>query len=432
MGTVLTRTGCRRLTLGTLISLGWLLASGPATTQQKAPQPPKLLKPAKPVFLTVRQKQLYLGEIPYRNIGVNIPDLFERFLHGDDASAVKALADAKAAGVHFVRCWGTTWSADGFGTFEQDPTRWMDAFDRMLAAANRDNIAVVPSLLFNPNMLPEYVRRTAGKDEQIVNYLTPGSASNNLAVAYVTAIVSRFANDPRVLFWEIGNEYNLEADLSAQWKSRPTNQIPTSDQICAFLIQIATLIHHLDKRHLVTSGNADMRPAAWHMRQAMLAHRGNPRPLDYPMDWTPDTFPEYREMLDFFNPPPLDILSVHAYPPEANDTPFWITEDGKHAFRLPWISYAAYALGKPLLVGEVGQKVFVSGKEQDTPWLLDALQRVEAGIVPIAAVWSWEFGQGNSDQTVYSLSPQNTPQLVKALTAANSAILSSIARTAVH
>lgn len=408
-----------------------MLFGGPATAQ-KAPKPVKTSKPPRPVFLEVRQKQLYLGDVPFRNIGVNIPDLFERFLHGDDASGVKALADARAAGVRLVRCWGTTWGADGFGTFEQDRARWLDAFDRMLAAADSDNIAIVPSLLFNPNMLPDYVRRTTGKDEQIVTYLTTGSASNALAVAYVTAIVSRYANDTRVLFWEIGNEYNLEADLSAQWKSRPADQIPTSDQIRAFLVQIATLIHRLDKHHLVTSGNADMRPAAWHMRQAMLAHRRDPHPLDYPMDWTPDIFPEYIEMLRFFNPPPLDIVSVHEYPPDSNDTPFWITEDGKRAFRLPWVGYAAYDIGKPLFVGELGQKVFVNGKEQDSPWLQDALQRVEAGTAPIAALWSWEFGEGNADQTVYSLSPQNTPQLVKALTAANAVILASVARTAVH
>src|SRR5579859_5154884 len=89
------------------LGLTAMLSGGPATGQ-KAPKPVKPPKPPRPVFLEVRQKQLYLGDVPFRNIGVNIPDLFERFLHGDDASGVKALADAKAAGVLFVRCWGTT------------------------------------------------------------------------------------------------------------------------------------------------------------------------------------------------------------------------------------------------------------------------------------------------------------------------------------
>lgn len=399
-----------------LACLTGLLLPGSAAEAQKKP---------KPVFLEARQNHLYLGSVPFRNVGVNIPDLFERFLRGEDASAVKSLSDAKAVGVKCVRCFGTTWGPDNFGLYQSDRARWFAAYDRMLAAADTAGILVVPSLLFNPHMLPDYVRKTTGKDEQIVDFLTPGSASNNLAVAYVTAVVSRYPNDPRIGFWEIGNEYNLEADLSAQWKARPANQIPTSDQIRAFLAQIATLIHRLDKHHLVTSGNAGMRSAAWHLRQAMLAHRSAPHPLDYPMDWTKDTFAQFTEMLAFFNPPPLDIISVHLYSPD-DDPPFWIVEDNAHAFRLPWIRYATDSLGKPLFVGEFGQKVYTEGKEQISPWMQDFLLRMQTDGAPIGAIWSWEFDETNPDQSPFALSPQRTPKLVAGLAAVNQAILTDV------
>ena len=129
-------------------------------------------------------------------------------------------------------------------------------------------------------MIPEYVRNKYRHDEQIVEYLTVATESNRLATEYVRAIVSRYRDDPRILFWEIGNEYNLEADLSARWKERPANQIPTSDQIRSFLIQIAMLIKQLDRNHLITSGNSDMRPYAWHIRHAILSH-ASPRTFDY-------------------------------------------------------------------------------------------------------------------------------------------------------
>jgi hypothetical protein len=366
--------------------------------------------------------------IRYRNIGANIPDLFERFLRGDDAGAIATLTRARDAGVRFVRCFGTTWGPENFGLFEADRARWFGAFDRMLAAADAASIAVVPSLLFNIRMLPDYVRQKTGKVEGVTDYLTPGSASNSLAVTYVTEVVSRYRNDPRVLLWEIGNEYNLEADLSAQWKQRPASDIPNSDQVQAFLIQIAKLIKGLDRRHLVTSGNSDMRPYAWHIRQAMLAHRKDANPTDYPMDWMKDSYDQYKQMLAFFNPPPLDIISVHQYPP-GKDTPFWLMENDDYAFVLPWTRRASDILGKPLFVGEFAQKTYVDGKEQETPWLLDFLKRLVgssassfSGAAPLAAVWSWEFDPENPDQSPYSLSPERTPAAIRAIAQANAAI----------
>lgn len=369
-------------------------------------------------FLRACGTELWLGERPFRNVGANLPDLFERFLRGQDADAIRSLKTARDAGIRFVRCFGGMWGAEEFPIFLHDRRKWLNAFDRMLAAADRVGIAVVPSLLFNAHMLSDHVRRTTGTDEQIVDYLTPGSRSNRLAVEYVTAIVTRYRDDPRILFWEIGNEYNLEADLSKDWKVRPANQIPTSDQIRAFLMQIASLIKKIDPNHLVTSGNSDMRPYAWHIRQAMLKHRGTPDPFDYPMDWTKDTFEQYTEMLAFFHPPPLDIISVHQYPP-GQDTAAWLAQNDNTAAMLPWTRRAADRIGKPLFVGEFAQHAWAEGKEVETPWCRDFLAKIEKGMAPIAAVWAWEFDMDNPTQSPYSLSPTRTPALVRAIRETN-------------
>lgn len=372
-------------------------------------------------FLNARGTALYLGGKPFRNVGANLPDLFERFLHGQDDTAARQLADAHAAGIRFVRCFGSTWGSADFHLFEDDRARWLAAYDRMLAAAHREGIAVVPSLLFNANMVPDYVRAKTGRDERIVDLLTPGTASNDLAIRYVTAIVFRYRDDPRVLFWEIGNEYNLEADLSAQWKRRPANQIPTSDRIRAFLAQMGALIKRLDPHHLVTSGNADMRPYAWHIRRARLAHRKDADPFDYPMDWRRDTFEQYVQMTRFFNPAPLDIVSVHLYPTGA-DTPGWLTADDTRAQMLTWARKAADRLGLPLFVGEFAQKTVVDGREQPAPWTLDLLRQMRDGAAPIAAVWAWEYDEANPSQSPYALSPGRTPALVSAIRNTNAAL----------
>ena len=373
-----------------------------------------------------------LGKAPYRNVGVNIPDLFERFLRGEDASGSQALADARGAGVHLVRCWGTTWGPDSFGAFETNRERWFAAFDRMLEAADNADMAIVPSLLFNVNMLRQYVGGASGQNESLSQYLTPGTRSNDLALAYVTAIVSRYKNDPRVLFWEIGNEYNLEADLSTAVNNRPPGDVVTSDQVRGFLAQIATRIHSLDKKHYVTSGNGDMRPAAFHLREAMLAGRKAEHSLDFAPDWTLDTFAEYQKILGFFNPSPVDILSAHQYPPDKIDTATdnrnasWLVEDGVHALRMPWTQYAAASLKKPLFIGEVGQQVIADGKEQDAPWLQDYLRRAQTTDAPLVALWQWEFDPNGSSQAPFSLSPLRAPQITLALNNANSALLNAI------
>lgn len=394
-----------------------------------AAKPPPHIKPLPvpkgPQYLHRRVTQLWLTHAQFRNVGANIPDLFERFLNGDDAGATKTLADAKAAGIRVVRCWGATWAPEGFARFLTNQSGWLAAFDRMLAAADAQGISVVPSLLFNVDMLPGYVRETTGRDERIADYVTPGSASNKLAVEYVTAVVRRFQADTRVLFWEIGNEYNLEADLSLDWKQRPANQIVSSDQIAAFLAQIARLIHSLDKHHLVTSGNADMRPAAWHMRQAMLAHHAAASPWDYKMDWEKDTLTQYIEITGVFNPPPIDIVSVHLYPPDGASHD-WLEPDGNVAYLLPWVRYATDVLGKPLFVGEFGEKFYVGGKETPALWTLNYIARLAAQTDPtadtgaqISCVWDWEYDMSAPDGAPDALAPTRTPHVIAAITAAN-------------
>lgn len=372
-------------------------------------------------FLKIHGNRLYLGDKPFHNVGANLPDLFERFLRGEDEKAIRTLKTAREAGIRVARCFGSTWGPELFPIFENDRERWLSAYDRMLAAADREGIYVIPSLLFNANMLPWHVQRNRGKDEHIVDFLTPGTLANDLAVTYVTTIVERYKNDPRILMWEIGNEYNLEADLSKQWKDRPANQIPTSDQIRAFLIQMATLIKRIDTNHPVTSGNSDMRSYAWHIRQARLKNRNAPDPLNYPMDWTKDSYEQYVEMLRFFNPPPLDVLSVHLYPP-GRDHASWLPQDDNRSLMLPWARRAADSLKMPLLVGEFAQKIWEAGKELEAHWVTDFLRQVREGAAPIALIWSWEFDEENPTQSPYTVSRERTPNLLRLLTETNRAI----------
>src|SRR5579859_7608129 len=87
--------------------IAFLLAAVLAGAQSASP-PQRPAKRSSRPLLQIQDNQLFLGAIPYRNIGVTIPDLFARFLRADDQGATAALADAQAVGVHFVRYAGTT------------------------------------------------------------------------------------------------------------------------------------------------------------------------------------------------------------------------------------------------------------------------------------------------------------------------------------
>lgn len=377
-----------------------------------------------PQFLKRQGAALTLAGRPFRNIGANMPNLFELFLHNRDAEADTALSEAHTVGIRFARCFGSTWGPADFHLFEDDPARWIDAYDRMLAAAARHGIALAPSLLFNARMIPEYITARSGEPQGLVDLYTPGSPANRLAMRYVAAIVARFKDDPRILFWEIGNEYNLDADLSQEWKRRPANDVPTSDQVRDFLADCARAIKRIDRNHLVTSGNADMRPYAWHIRQAMLAQRSKPDALTWPMDWRKDRYEQYLEMLTFYNPAPLDIVSVHQYP-AGKETANWLMQDDSRAAMLAWTRKACDRIGRPLFLGEFGDAVFEGGRERQSAWLEDCLDQLARGSAPLSAVWTWEYHSEDPQQDRLALSSIKTPKLAALLAGANRALTRS-------
>lgn len=373
-------------------------------------------------FVHIQGEGFTLNGNPFRNIGANIPDLFVRFLHDDDKAVSQVVENAASVGVRVVRCFGSTWGWDDFQIFDNDRKRWIAAYDRMIRVVRDAGIRLVPSLLFNLEMIPRYLQKYKNMpDEQVVNLLTPGSPSNRLASEYVATIVERYADNPGVFMWEIGNEYNLSADLSAQWKERPANQIPTSDNIRAFLQQIAELIRKNDSRHPITSGNGNMRTYAWHIRQGMLAHQKDANPFDYPMDWSKDTLTEYYEMIKWFDPSPLDVVCVHDYPP-GKDVYAWLNVDDTHDLILPYARKAADRLRQPLFVGEFGGVIYQNGAEVTSPFIQDILKQIREGVVPIALIWAWEFANGDPNQNTFSLSLDRTPRLCAQIKETNKAL----------
>ncbi len=426
--------------------------SPPAKMPKPTPAPNERAK----LFLIARGTDLYRGKLPFHNVGVSAPDLFAAFLHGKADAARSALRAMRATGARFVRCAGTATRAEDFALFQTDRARWFAAFDQMLAAADDTGIALVPSLLYRLETLPEAASKskattgggqnaqmakdlpTATRSAQIAAYFTPGSAANTLALDYVSALAARYCNDPRILFWEIGDGYNRAVDapeLAGQPSSSSSQPAsPTSAQLRAFLIEMATRIKSLDKRHLVASGCDNPDPTAWHRSPLRTFPASAPITATTP-DATlpaailPDTFLEYSAMLDYVNPAPLDLITIQQRPfgPD-NPTPYWLTEDTSppQALAFPWARRAAEVLKRPLFVAAFGEPVARNGQELPAAWTVDFLRRMQSGTAPLAALASWPIAEsaGENDS---ALSPARTPVLLGQLTGVNGLILRALA-----
>jgi hypothetical protein len=123
---------------------------------------------------------------------------------------------------------------------------------------------------------------------------------------------------------------------------------------------------------MISSGNSVPRDSAWH-------------------NWQDHTFEEDSSdqaglMLRADNPPPLDVISMHAYAEDIS--------------RIPAAAHTAQAAERPLFLGEFGALGPGRTGEAD---LRRALQLIEDRGIPLAALWVYDF----SDQPEWSVTATN-------------------------
>jgi hypothetical protein len=354
--------------------------------------------------------------------GVNLPDLLWAYLgttpNGIDAARASMDAVRKRGVTHarFVASayWpnqmtkGKGWSADEAAYFR--------AFDMMLTDAGARGLRVIPSLLWNLYLFPDIAR------EPTSMLFRPGSASRNLAERYVSAVVKRYSNESAILFWELGNELNLLADLDVSkctvcpgdvanacgglapaagtpckrsaadnfFSCNSCRKVSSLDQdLGQFAGAIAALIHSLDPAHPISSGHGYPRPSALHLAASPCPN----------CDFTPDSRAEYQSALANLHPAGLDIVSVHHYP--GADAARFGDSDSAGIELLNQTVVSTAALGKQLYVGEYGElrggSVTCEGATETcggepgrtaTRRLLDAFV---ARKVPWTALWAYKF-----------------------------------------
>jgi hypothetical protein len=205
----------------------------------------------------------------------------------------------------------------------------------------------------------------------------PQSKTRSYMKDYVEIIVKRYMESPAMWGYEFGNEINLSLDLpnAAELRdntihtelgtraTRDKNDDLTSAIAIPLLTDFASQVKASDKYgRMVTSGSAEPRPSQFNQKD-----KGS---------WDRDSLEQMGQALDFCNPAPMDVVSVHVY--ELLER-FLKPEDSSYANLLKAYKESSLSQSKALFVGEF------YGNDERCEQIIDAIvsQRVQ-----LSAVWA--------------------------------------------
>ncbi|MGO9108700.1 MAG: cellulase family glycosylhydrolase [Thermoguttaceae bacterium] len=352
----------------TLVGLGPLMAAG-ETNERKL------------LGLTVVDGVLLRDGKPYRAIGANYFDLFARVLRNpNDTSYRKGLARLAQAGIPFVRFMACGfWPIDN-DLYLKDKEAYFRRLDSVVRAAEEEHLGLIPSLFWYLPTVPDIVGEPL---DQLGN---PRSKTIGFLRRYTTEVIKRYKQSPAIWGWEIGNEYNLGADLPNAaafrppvWPNRKTALKRTERDDLKFVHlsvafwAFAETVRQLDPFRLIISGNSIPRESAYH------------NVLDG--SWKEDSPEQFRKILLRDNASPIDTICVHIYPVKENRYP---AGTRKLDELVGLVQQNARRERKPLFIGEFGAGVY-GGKEQEQAAFGEILAAIEKHQVPLSAFWVYDF-----------------------------------------
>lgn len=343
---------------------------------------------------------------PFYGYGVNYFGAFSHYIDGSRADAQifrDGFAGLAEHGIPFVRIGLGYWPTF-YDTFDGDPEGVLAMLGEVLDAAQENHIGVIVSLFWYDASLPEHVgehRADMGReDSRTVAY----------AKSFTEQVVRAFAGHRAVWGWEIGNEYNLGADLcDPELKSFLPGGGPgyaddapvyedyyTSDEAAYFMSVVAETIRRYDPYRLISSGCSEMRNAAWSMHMASSSadaqHKWN-------IDWTSDTRAKFKKAIKLYTPDPVDTVSFHFQSGTSGVTPAsYVTEyvgfAGKGSLsvldRLNAYVEAAQNAGKALYLGEFGDFLDMESAEDCPDMFRTLCGWIRESGIQIASLWQFQ------------------------------------------
>lgn len=351
-------------------------------------------------------------------LGANVPDLMldyvapvplpganpEGYRRVRRAMAKKAIADARDAGLTFLRAGVAGYGPSEFddrrndlALWQRDPPRFWAALDAMFDDLDAAGMRLVPAFIWNTAQF------AALAHDNVTTFIRdPNSASRRLFAQFLREFITRYKARKTILFYEMAGELNLLADLDL--RKRKCKADPciwgnfTTADINKFARETAGLIKALDPSHGVCSSYSLPRPAETHLaRQPEFSRRGP--------DWTPDTKQEFARNL-MASQQPFDIISIHIY--SSDQTRPSGPNAAERFDTIAEAANAAHAAGKKLFIGEFGDP------RGATPFVAHVLDEVVSNHVDFAAIWVWEFYQFSTftPVTEFNVEPGSTDEII--------------------
>lgn len=323
------------------------------------------------------------------------------------AMGQKAIADARDAGLTFLRA-----AITGFGPVElnsrnqndlvvwqTDPARFWAALDAMFADLDTAGVRLVPSFVWNLRQFP------ALANDNIATFIRDqNSASRRLLGQFLRDFITRYKGRPTILFYEMGNELNLGADIDMHKQCRTEPCVWgnfSTAEMDRFARDIAGLIKSLDPSRPVASGYSIPRGSASHLERRPQFSSAGP-------DWTADTVQEFDHNLLTIHQP-FDVISIHVYPQDAarSNGP----TSGQGFDPIDEAANAARSAGKRLFIGEFGDRA------NSPSFMAHVLDDIVRDRVDFAAIWVWEFYQQSTFTAVpaFNIEPGYTDNVIDLL-----------------
>ena len=257
--------------------------------------------------LTIKNAEIYLGDKPFYAIGLNdfhafigltykqLPDTGHDYYHIYE----KDIASAKKLGIPFMRIPLGTWGEHGYYDWLQDKESYFALMDKVIAKAEECEIGIVASLFWRVVTMSI----VAGEPASAMG--DENSKTVALSKQYIHDIMTRYQNSPAIWAWEIGNEYNLDADWAPKHFGDHPEWSFTTDDFANYYKVIGEEIRKYDTYRPITSGNGEQRPFAYHM---MKSYSKSP---DWQLNTTCDTTAQFEEMMRLQNMDPINMVCCH-------------------------------------------------------------------------------------------------------------------------
>jgi len=369
-----------------------------------------LTAPAAPSLgLSVQDGLLVRNGRPYRGIGVNYFNAFGRVLaDASDTSYQQGFAVLREHGIPFARFAACGFWPSDWRLYQTDSAEYFRRLDGVIAAAEQNQIGLIPSLFWRWPTIAELV------GEPHSAWDNPASRTHAHMRRYTEEFVTRYRKSPAIWGWEFANEMSLGVDLPnaksliAARKPIPRLGVPapsdadivTAKTLTTALTEFGKLVRRLDQDRIIISGNSTPRPGAWHNT---AEH-----------SWTLDSREQFMEVLQRDNPNPLSVLCVHWYPEKEKRFSKEQPASQPEVFRA--MMQTAQRAHKPLFIGEFGASKEL-GPEQEKAVFSERLRDIEQAGIPLAAVWVFDLKQQDKDWNVAATNDR--AYMLKAIADAN-------------